>query len=217
MMRKVEAVVFDVDGVLTTVDSVWQFIHTHLGTTAEASRYREMYRRGEITYEQWALLDASLWKGVSEKRLKEIVTRIRLRDGASELISNLKARGIKTAAISAGLDIVTNHVCRKLGIDECVSNRLVFRDGVFTGGVEVLVEYNNKGEVLRQLARSLGVELENTIAVGDSEVDISMFRVAGISVAFNPANRRVEEQADYVIKSPTLHPLKELLEKILDC
>jgi len=216
-MRKVEAVVFDVDGVLTTVDSVWQFIHTHLGTTAEASRYREMYRQGEITYEQWALLDASLWKGVSEKRLKEIVTRIRLRDGARELLSSLKARGIKTAAISAGLDIVTKYVCRKLGIDECVSNRLVFRDGVFTGGVEVLVEYNNKGEVLRRLARSLGVELENTIAVGDSEIDISMFRVAGISVAFNPANRRVEEQADYVIKSPTLYPLKELLEKILDC
>jgi len=36
-------------------------------------------------------------------------------------------------------------------------------------------------------------------------------------VAFNPANRRVEEQADYVIKSLTLYPLKELLEKILDC
>lgn len=217
MMRKVEAVVFDVDGVLTTVDSVWQFIHTHLGTADEASRYREMYRRGEITYEQWALLDASLWKGVSEKKLKEIVRKIRLRDGARELIFSLKSKGIKTAAISAGLDIVTNYVCRELGIDECVSNRLVFQDGVFTGGVEVLVEYNNKGEVLRQLARSLGVELENTIAVGDSEVDISMFRVAGISVAFNPANRRVEEQADYVIKSPTLHPLKELLEKLLDC
>lgn len=215
-MRKVEAVVFDVDGVLTTVDSVWQFIHTYLGTADEASRYREMYRRGEITYEQWALLDASLWKGVSEKRLKEIVRRIRLRDGARELISGLKVKGIKTAAISAGLDIVTNYVCKELGIDECVSNRLVFQDGVFTGGVEVLVEYN-KGEVLRQLARSLGVELENTIAVGDSEVDISMFRVAGISVAFNPANPRVEEQADYVIKSPALHPLKELLEKLLDC
>ena len=217
MMRRVEAVVFDVDGVLTTVDSIWQFIHTHLGTAAEAKRYREMYRRGEITYEQWALLDAGLWRGVSEKRLKEIVKRIGLREGARELISYLRAKGVKTAAISAGLDLLTNRVCGELGICKCVSNRLVFRGGIFTGAVKILVGYDGKGEVLRRIARSLGVKPENTVAVGDSEVDISMFRAAGISVAFNPANRRVEEQADYVVKSPTLYPLIELLEKILDC
>ncbi len=44
----------------------------------------------------------------------------------------------------------------------------------------------------------LGIDHENTIAVGDAENDLSMIRSAGIGVAMKNASAEVREQADYV-------------------
>ena len=56
-------VVFDVDGTLVKEHS-WQFVHKSLGTWVEGRKYREMFFDGRISYEEWALLDASLWRGL---------------------------------------------------------------------------------------------------------------------------------------------------------
>ena len=47
---KIKAIVFDVDGVLTEIDSVWRYIHRKLGTLEAAKVNAERYRRGEIDY-----------------------------------------------------------------------------------------------------------------------------------------------------------------------
>jgi len=58
----------------------------------------------------------------------------------------------------------------------------------------------SKGNGLRALMEELGVGPENVIAVGDSEVDLSMFEVAGYKVAVGNADPRLKEVADYVTK-----------------
>ncbi len=206
---------FDVDGVLTKIDSVWRFIHEHLGTWEKARVYAEMYRRGEISYAEWARLDASLWRGTTREEIEDIMSRVELRDGARELVLFLKSRGVKTAAISAGLDVLTNRVAKELGLDVAVSNRLVFKDSKVTGEVEVIVGYGDKGRVFVEVCRSLGVPPSRAATVGDSDVDVDMMRRAGFSVAFNPKGREVEEAADVVIRSETLYPLIDVFRPLV--
>lgn len=45
----------------------------------------------------------------------------------------------------------------------------------------------DKGTALRALCRDLGIDPAEAVAVGDSEVDVPMFRVAGMSVAMGDA------------------------------
>ncbi len=206
-MRRYRAVAFDVDGVLTEIDSIWRFIHERLGTLGAARRYAEMYRRGEITYAEWARLDVGLWRGVPARRIEEIVAEVRLRRGAEDLARELKRRGFVLIALSAGLDVLTFSVARRLGFDMAEANRLVIRDGVVTGEVEVRVEHGNKGEVLLRLCRTAGLDPGEVIAVGDSEVDVPMFRVAGYSIAFNPISEEAARCADAVVRSDDLRRL----------
>ena len=215
-MPRVRAVVFDVDGVLTTIDSIWRFIHDHLGTWGKAKVYAEMYKRGEIDYAEWAQLDVSLWRGVPRETIEAIVAKVPIREGAREVIDFLRSRDVRTAAISAGLDVITDRVSRELGLDLAVSNRLVFRDSKVTGEVEVLVGYGDKGRVFIDICRELGVRPEETAAVGDSDVDVDMLQRAGFAVAFNPRSDTVVRVAHVVVRSDSLVPLLEIFRPLVE-
>lgn len=58
-----------------------------------------------------------------------------------------------------------------------------------------------KGEALKFIASHLNIAIENTIAVGDEENDISMLLAAGCGVAMGNAKDDVKKQADYTTLS----------------
>ena len=62
-----------------------------------------------------------------------------------------------------------------------------------------------KKDVLTTLRERLGLKVSETIAVGDSDVDICMLKNAGLGIAFK-APRKVRENADIHITN-----LKEIL------
>ena len=57
---------------------------------------------------------------------------------------------------------------------------------------------NELYEVTCAEIRKLGVPVENSVAIGDSENDLDMFRHAGWSVAMGNASPAVQSQADWV-------------------
>lgn len=59
----------------------------------------------------------------------------------------------------------------------------------------------SKGRALRMLAKHLNVALEDIIAIGDQENDISMIEVAGIGVAMGQGDEILKSKADYITKS----------------
>jgi Cof subfamily protein (haloacid dehalogenase superfamily) len=59
----------------------------------------------------------------------------------------------------------------------------------------------NKGTVVRECARVLGVPLEAVAAIGDMPNDVLMFAIAGTSIAMGNASREVQRTARYVTTS----------------
>lgn len=59
----------------------------------------------------------------------------------------------------------------------------------------------DKGTAIPILVQHLGAKMENTLAFGDSEVDIPMLRQAAIGVAMGNAKPEVKLVADYVTKN----------------
>ena len=58
-----------------------------------------------------------------------------------------------------------------------------------------------KGEALLQLADLLSVKQEETMAIGDTENDLSILQAAGIGVAMGNAPVEIQAIADYVTAS----------------
>ncbi|MEN3010643.1 MAG: HAD-IIB family hydrolase [Candidatus Bipolaricaulaceae bacterium] len=66
--------------------------------------------------------------------------------------------------------------------------------------LEVLPPQTSKGMGLVWLCRRLGIPLEQVVAVGDQESDVSMFKCAGLGVAMAHAPRQVVREADWVVR-----------------
>ena len=60
---------------------------------------------------------------------------------------------------------------------------------------------SGKGPALKMLAEKLGFQLEECIAFGDSENDMSMLEIAGLSFAMESAKPHVKAVANYVCES----------------
>ena len=73
---------------------------------------------------------------------------------------------------------------------------------VVTSAIPENLEINaagaSKGGALRRLAEYLSINIEETMAFGDGENDISMLQEAGCGVAMENAEPSVKEAADYV-------------------
>ncbi len=64
--------------------------------------------------------------------------------------------------------------------------------------VNVIAPGVTKGEALKALASHLGIALDDVIAIGDGNNDISLLSSAGLGIAMGNATDRAKEVADYV-------------------
>ncbi len=209
----IRLVVFDLDGTLTTHNSSWWRLHEVFGTHEQGGKYYDEYFAGKISYQEWAELDAGLWKGRSLSEVQRIVDETALMPGAVEVISELRKNGVHVAVLSGGIDILAQQIADRVGIDYVLVNRIGHADGIITGEVEVLVGWGGKAKEIEQISRDFDIPLSEIAFVGDGKNDIPVFSVVALSIAFNPETEEVAEAASIVIREQNL---TKILPIILD-
>jgi len=74
-----------------------------------------------------------------------------------------------------------------LGVDGCIATRAVVdEEGRYAGEVEFYAYGPFKAEAMRELAASVGLELEDSWAYSDSYTDLPMLEAVGHPVVVNP-------------------------------
>lgn len=215
MMAAYRAIIFDLDGTLTPVRSVWKHLHEALGLwDGEARRHQKAFEAGEIGYEEWCALDAAHWKGLRESDLRAIADGIPYREGVHECVGALRTAGALVGVISTGLNLLAERVRDDLGLAYTICNRLESVDGILTGTVKVNVAHDRKDEAFDLFCSQFGVPPARVIAIGDSDGDIPMFRRAGFAVAVHPVTRRTAEAASVVLEDESLAGLLDLLPQV---
>ena len=79
--------------------------------------------------------------------------------------------------------------------------------------LEICSASAGKGNALASLAKELGVKIESTIAMGDSDNDCSIVEAAGLGLAVSNANDALKSVADEIICSNEEHSLEFVLGK----
>jgi len=217
-MEQLKLVVFDMDGVLTDTLSSWKYVHDYFKTSNEKSV--KEYIQGKISDMEFIKRDASLWienkKPIKKERLVEILSDIKIMKGAEETIKKLKEKNIKTAIVSAGLDILADKVGDKLGIDYVYSNGIkTDRHGFITCEGKIGVKLMYKDETVKRISKQKNISLENITSVGNSCFDIPMFEITGLGIAFNPSDECVINAADIVIKEKNLIKIYTILDRYI--
>ena len=214
-MDKLELVIFDMDGVLLDIISSWKYIHDYFHTTNEKSV--SDYVKGKINDKEFIKRDALLWqengKPIKIEKLDEILSDVPVMKGAENCISTLKENNIKTAIVSAGLDVLANRVAKDLGINFALSNGIkTDSKGYLNGNGIVKVQLKYKDRAVRRLAKELDIKFKRIASVGNSCYDIPMFAVSGIGIAFNPDDECVKKAADFVVEEKDLSLIISVLK-----
>ena len=189
------------DGVLTEEASSWRVIHECFGV--DNTQNLNDYLNGKIDYEEFMRRDIALWPNKTHiSQIEKILSKVKLSSGTKEIIKNLRAKGYqRIGIISAGLDILTNKIGHELSLDYISANGLkVDKNGFLTGEGICRVDLLKKDRVLIDLAKRTRVPLSNFIAIGDSKYDISMLKIAGFAIAFNPKDEEIKKVADVVVE-----------------
>ena len=215
-IEKIELVVFDMDGVLADTLSSWKHVHDYFNTSNEESV--EKYLQGEIDDLEFIKRDVSLWKinnkPIKKEKLEKILKNIPIMKGAKETTSFLKKHGIKTAIISAGLDILAERIAKELSIDYVFANGVKTDEKGFltTNGI-LKVQLKHKEKTVLKLSKQLNIPLNNIVTIGNSCFDTPMFQVTGLSIAFNPEDKCVRDAADYIVEEKNLLKTLDIIKK----
>ncbi len=200
-------VAFDMDGTLVDLVSSWQAVHEHFhDSNAEALG---AFLAGAIDDEEFVRRDIVKWRrhapDLSVFDLERILAPARLVPGARELVGGLAARGVRTAIVSGGIDLLARRIGRELGIDYVLANGFrTTADGRLTGEGIIRVPIRSKESVLAGIQEQLGVPPEETASVGNSEIDVGLFRRSRIGVAYRPVDAAVRNAATLVLEEGDL-------------
>lgn len=82
--------------------------------------------------------------------------------------------------------------------------------------LEIFPKGVNKGQALKTVCGYLGIGLENVMAFGDQELDISMIEAAGTGIAMGNAIPQLKEKADFVTRTNNEAGIAYALEHYLN-
>jgi phosphoserine phosphatase len=183
----VTLVAFDFDGTLSD-DEMVVLLGEKAGAADEIADVTERAMEGELSYAESLRERAALLEGVTESEAADAYDGVRLREGTADLIEALDAAGAETAILTGGFETGVESSLRRHGVpvDHVVANRLTVADGALTGDVDGPLVEGTKDDALARLADDRGVQMRETVAVGDGANDVPMLEAAGVAVGFRP-------------------------------
>jgi len=208
--RNRRLVCFDMDSTLIQTEVIDKLAEL-AGVGDEVKTITESAMQGEIGFNESFIKRMKLLKGLNEDVLHDVAINLPITKGAKRLIDTLKSYGFKTAILSGGFEYFGRYLQNELGIDYVYANQLEIKNGVLTGGyLGEIVDGNRKAEYLKEIAKKEGINISQTIAVGDGANDMPMLNLAGLGIAFH-AKPTVKDNAQSSISSIGLDGVLYLL------
>ena len=201
----------DVDSTLITAEVI-ELLAEHAGSRTEVAAITDRAMRGEIDFAASLHARVATLAGLPVLVLDDVRAELELTPGALELLAELDRRGWPVGLVSGGFAEVVEPLAASLGITRTRANRLEIADGLLTGRVlGAVIDQAAKEAALREYAAAEGIDLADTIAIGDGANDLAMLAAAGFSVAFN-AKPLVRGAADVAVDG-RLDAVLELIDR----
>jgi phosphoserine phosphatase len=210
MTVRPKLVVFDMDGTLIQGRLI-EMISKKANVT---ERVIKIQSDSSLLGYQKTQIIASLLKGVKEKEIVDSIDSIPIMHNADKIVTWFKKNGYRAGIITDSYNIAAQVIAKKLELDFCSANELIIKDGVVTGEIVMPLGWEKiscpckisicKRYHLNHYADKYGVQIKDTIAIGDTRGDICMIKQAGLGIAFMPKDQDIIKQSKNIIRNPDL-------------
>ena len=183
--RRKRLLVADMDSTIVTGETLDE-LADFAGLKQKIAAITARAMNGELDFKAALRERVAMLKGLKLEALERTWERVRLTDGARELVATMRAHGAYAALVSGGFTFFTGRVAALCGFDIHRSNTLLDDGATLTGLVgEPILDRDTKLATLTGLAAERGLPMAATLAVGDGANDLDMLRAAGLGVAFH--------------------------------
>lgn len=202
--KKSRLVVFDLDGTLIKgIKYSWTLLYQAVNVSADECRVaKKKFENGELSYPEWVELDCQILQRAGlTKEIAQSATRknCSLTKNFYEAIQKLKDNGFEVAIISGGADIVLYSLvpdANRIFNGNIFINKLRFDEesGRLTDIEATPYDWDDDGKVrgvsgknqgLKVLCKRLGIDMKNTVFVGDDDNDFKAMRIAGMKILYH--------------------------------
>lgn len=204
-------VAFDFDGTLSDSEMT-VLLGRQCGVADEMETITERAMNDEIDYAESLRQRVALLERLPVEAVETAFEEVRLRSGTGEVIRALNDAGVVTAIITGGFGRGVESALARTDtpVDTIVANQLIFDGEELSGEVDGPLVEGTKDDALRAVADNAGVDIEETVAVGDGANDLPMLRIAELPVGYEP-KPAVESHCDVAVES--MAELQELFEE----
>lgn len=210
MKSRIRLAAFDMDGTVLEHNSSWVAIHQHFGTGRKAATSLRLYTEGKIDYKDFMRRDIASWpRNITRDEIADILSGYKIRQEAPTTLSELKSRGIKTALVTSGIDILAKKVAEELEIDFWIANGLKFDGkGILLPDGVGRVDPTRKDIAYEKLLSKVGIPSKSTIAVGDTVYDLAFLKSAALGFMLAHTTRVPDPEIIHIDK------LSEILDHL---
>ena len=198
--RSRRLICFDMDSTLVHTECIDE-LAARAGVGEQVREITAQAMRGEIDFTESFTRRVALLKGLDESVMEDIARNLPYNEGLERMMKILKMVGYKTAILSGGFTYFGKYLQQKFGFDYVYANELEIVDGKLTGRyVGDVVDGRRKAELLRLLCQVEGINLAQSVAVGDGANDLPMLSLAGLGIAYH-AKPKVQANAKQNLSS----------------
>ena len=183
--REKRLLVADMDSTIIGQECIDE-LADYAGFKPQVATITERAMRGELDFSAALEERVALLKGLGEDVIGRCLNeRIRPNPGAEALVRTMRARGAETILVSGGFTAFVAPIAKQVGFDRFEANVLAVSAGQLTGTTEGrVVDAPVKRDVLIEARERLGLEAEDTMAIGDGANDRLMIEESGLGVAY---------------------------------
>lgn len=155
--------------------------------------------RGELDFETALNERVRLLTGQPSALLDKVLEAMTLNSGARTLVGTMKEAGATCVLVSGGFTFFTGAVAGLCGFDHHHGNNLGIMGEQLTGKVTLpILDKNAKLKFLNHYVQEAGIDLADSLAIGDGANDLPMLAAAGLGIGYHP-KPLVEEALDSCI------------------
>lgn len=184
--RKKRLLVADMDATIVAEETLDE-LAGRAGLKDQIAAITDRAMRGDLDFAAALKERVSLLKGLPEAALGETLAETKLNPGAEKLVKIMGASGARCVLVSGGFSFFTKAVAQQCGFHSDHGNTLNIEGGVLAGTVgEPILGKEAKLSYLQQYVRETGMDMSETVAIGDGANDLPMLAAAGLGIGYRP-------------------------------